>query len=109
MSQKLDRANEITNRQKRLLRQAWRCQEAFLTSYLSHHLFTGQSLGLECVTCEWRAGQVNDTIGCVSTPYKEPTELCEQSKGNVNHVCEVWQIYISLSSMHNLIWFDYYS
>lgn len=62
----------------------------------------GQSLSLECVTCEWRAGQVNDTIGCVSTPYKEPTELCEQSEGNVNHVCETVVIYKTVKDSHYL-------
>ncbi|XP_060077238.1 uncharacterized protein LOC132556810 [Ylistrum balloti] len=44
--------------------------------------------GLECITCDWNAGQTNGTDDCVSRPYGLDKQECEET-GNYNvYNCE---------------------
>ncbi|CAC5411006.1 unnamed protein product [Mytilus coruscus] len=47
----------------------------------------GKSSGLECISCEWTAGETTET-GCVFAPFKENSTRCEQTVGNENYICE---------------------
>ncbi|XP_033732058.1 uncharacterized protein LOC117321660 [Pecten maximus] len=44
--------------------------------------------GLECITCEWNAGQTNGTDDCVSRPYGLTRQECETAGNNNVYSCE---------------------
>ncbi|XP_069119472.1 uncharacterized protein [Argopecten irradians] len=44
--------------------------------------------GLECVTCDWNAGQTNGTDGCVSSPYSVTRQECQTAGNNNVYSCE---------------------
>ncbi|OWF52228.1 uncharacterized protein LOC110448029 [Mizuhopecten yessoensis] len=44
--------------------------------------------GLECITCDWNAGQTNGTDDCVSAPYELDRQQCETTGNNNVYSCE---------------------
>ncbi|XP_071153275.1 uncharacterized protein [Mytilus edulis] len=61
----------------------------------------GVSSGLECISCEWTAGETTEA-GCVSAPFRENTTLCEQTDGNENFICETKVKFRTESDNHYL-------
>ncbi|XP_063419970.1 uncharacterized protein LOC134705148 [Mytilus trossulus] len=61
----------------------------------------GVSSGLECISCEWTAGETTEA-GCVSAPFRENTTQCEQTIGNANFICETKVKFRTESDNHYL-------